>query len=135
MKSYLDLEPFELTLEEKEDVIAAITIFGDDRRLLQKRLTAKYGEKLDTDEIRSISKLKYTGWGALSKAFLTNVESVDPESGEIFNIITALWETNDNLMMLLGSKYGFGKRLKEMTVSEESQPCVKWWKTFMYHQK
>lgn len=82
MKSYLDLEPFELTLEEKEDVIAAITIFGDDRRLLQKRLTAKYGEKLDTDEIRSISKLKYTGWGALSKAFLTNVESVDPESGE-----------------------------------------------------
>ena len=121
MKSYLDLEPFELTLEEKEDVIAAITIFGDDRRLLQKRLTAKYGEKLDTDEIRSISRLKYTGWGALSKAFLTDVESVDPESGEIFNIITALWETNDNLMMLLGSKYGFDKCLKEMTVSEESQ--------------
>ena len=121
MKSYLDLQPFDLSLEEKEDVIAAITIFGADRHLLQKRLTAKYGEKLDEDDIRNISRLKYTGWGNLSKAFLTKIESVDPESGEIFNIITALWETNDNLMTLLGSKYSFDKHLKEVAVSEDNQ--------------
>ncbi len=35
------------------------------------------------------------------KTFLEEITAPAPETGEVWNIITALWETNDNLMQLL----------------------------------
>lgn len=104
LKSYKDLLEYDLTDEQKESVIKAITIFGEDKKLLRKRLKNELGDYLSDDEIKKISKLKYSGWSRLSREFLTEVEAAYKESGEVVNIITAMWQTNNNLMQLLYSK-------------------------------
>ena len=103
MKSYKDLVAYNLTDEQKEEIVKAITIFGDDKKLLKKRLKNEFGGCLSDDEIKKICKLKYTGWSKLSREFLTDVTAVYKETGELINIICALWETNYNLTSLLYS--------------------------------
>lgn len=104
MKPYLDFERFNtLTIDDKEEIIKAITIFGDDKKMLRKRLNAKFSDKLNQQDISKICRLKYSSWGNLSKEFLTQFESVHKDTGEVVNIITALWQTQNNLMQLLYS--------------------------------
>lgn len=103
LKSYKDLVANNLTDEQKEKIVMAITIFGDDKKLLKKRLKNEFGGCLSDDEIKKICKLKYTGWSKLSREFLTDVTAVYKETGELINIICALWETNYNLTSLLYS--------------------------------
>lgn len=109
------------------------------KKLLRKRLKRQLGSKLSDEDIMRISKLKYKDWGRLSKEFLTEVYNVDKNTGELqFNIIHALWQTNDNLMELLGSKYGFeqsrqnyldgiqtGQSLEKMVENLYISPAVK----------
>ena len=113
MKPYIDLCEYGLSEDEMERIILAVTIFGDDKRLLKKRLKQELSNKLTDKEINKISHLQYSGWGRLSREFLCDIEAVNPETGEVLNIINALWETNDNLMILLGSKYQFSKALQK----------------------
>lgn len=103
LKSYKDLVAYNLTDKQKEEIVKAITIFGDDKKLLKKRLKNEFGGCLSDDEIKKICKLKYTGWSKLSREFLTDVTAVYKETGELINIICALWETNYNLTSLLYS--------------------------------
>ncbi len=114
MKSYRDFQSFEnLTDEDKENIIKLSTIFGDDRKLLRKQIRENYSDKLTADEIKKVSKLKYTGWSKLSKKFLTQVESVNKETGEVVNIINAMWDTNENLMQLIYSdNYSFEEAIR-----------------------
>ena len=113
LKSYRDLEGFNLTENEKEEVIKAITIFGDDKGLLKKRLSILFGDKLSKDDILKISKLKYSGWGRLSKEFLNELQAPCKESGEVNTIISFMWETNNNLMQLLSNNYDFISAIAE----------------------
>ncbi len=119
MKSYKDLERYtSLTPEDKEEIIKAITIFGEDKKLLKKRLMNLFGDKLSEDDIKRIAKLKYVGWAGLSRKLLCGIEGVNPETGEVVNIITALWQTNCNLMQLLNDEsFGF-KQALEIALSE-----------------
>lgn len=113
LKSHRDLSEFKLSQFEKEEVIKAITIFGDDKGLLKKRLNILFGDKLSKDDINKISKLKYTGWGRLSREFLADVQATDNETGEMNTIIGFMWDTNNNLMQLLSNSYGFLKAIDE----------------------
>lgn len=113
LKSFRDLVSFNLTDDEKEAVIKAITIFGDDKRLLKKRLNILLGDKLSAEEINKISKLKYSGWGRLSYEFLSGIEAAEIESGEVNSIIGFMWDTNNNLMQLLSKNYEFLKAIAE----------------------
>lgn len=114
LKSHIELAEFPLTDEEKEQIITAITIFGDDKKLLVKRLKKQFANKLSEAEIKKITRLKYKDWSSLSKEFLTEIINVDPNTGEAFdNIINTLWNTNDNLMILLGSKYNFSDGIEQ----------------------
>ena len=124
MKPYVDLCEYGLPEEEMERIILAVTIFGDDKRLLKKRLKQELSNKLTDKEINKISHLQYSGWGRLSREFLCDIEAVNPETGEVLNIINALWETNDNLMILLGSKYQFYKKWQEM-LSTDTEKTLK----------
>ncbi len=114
LKSYIDFKNINLGESEKEEIIKAITIFGDDRKLLKKRIVNKYGKKLSNDEIKSICKLKYAGWSRLSKKFLTGIYGVDKiaKAGETNSIIRFMWETNNNLMQLLSNNYTFLDAIK-----------------------
>ena len=105
LKSYFDFKDFEsLTFDDKESIIASSVIFGDDKKLLKKRLKKLFPEKLTDEDIKKICKLKYTGWSRLSKEFLCDVEFTYKKTGEVMNVITALWETNYNLMQILYSE-------------------------------
>lgn len=107
LKAWRDLAPFHLSTSDQEEIIREITILGADRNLLKKRLVTSYRDKLSQEDIRQICKLQYTGWSRLSRKFLTGVEAVLPQTGEVTNLMHALWETNDNLMQLLSSNYEF----------------------------
>ena len=110
MRSAIELSSYDLALEEKEMIISSITIFGDDKKLLKKRLKKNFADKLSDDDIKKISKLKYKDWGRFSKDLLTEIYDFDENTGEVKdNIINSLWNTNDNFMELLGSKYNFQK--------------------------
>ena len=113
MRSAIELSSYDLDLEEKEMIISSITIFGDDKKLLKKRLKKNFADKLSDDDIKKISKLKYKDWGRFSKDLLTEIYDFDENTGEVKdNIINSLWNTNDNFMELLGSKYNFQKSIE-----------------------
>lgn len=117
LKSHRDLLCYSLTESEKEEVIKAITIFGDDKSLLKKRLNILFGDKLTKEDILKISKLKYSGWGNLSHEFLTKIEAPSFETGEVNNIIGFMWETNNNLMQILSNNYGFSAAIDEINAN------------------
>ena len=71
LKPFRDLAFLDLPDSDKEEIIKAITIFGEDKKLLKNRLKKKYGGKISNEDIIKISKLKYTGWGRLSAKLLT----------------------------------------------------------------
>lgn len=113
MRSAIELSSYDLSLEENEVIISSITIFGDDKKLLKKRLKKNFADKLSDDDIKKISKLKYKDWGRFSKDLLTEIYDFDENTGEVKdNIINSLWNTNDNFMELLGSKYNFQKSIE-----------------------
>lgn len=105
-----------LTQNQQEDIVRDITLFGDSQSMLRKRLRRKY-PALSYKQVQQLASRKYTGWGRLSRTFLEEIESVNKETGEIMNIITALWETNDNLMQLLSGKYDYITRIEERNAS------------------
>lgn len=114
LKSFIDLKPYNLSNADKEEIIKTITIFGDDKKLLKKRLRNKFSSKLTEEEILKIAKLKYSDWGRLSNKFLNNVYAVEKETGEYNNILGFMWSTNNNLMQLLSENFEFNKKLDEI---------------------
>jgi len=103
----------ELTEAEKETIILNITLFGEDKVLLKKRMQ-RLLPNLTEGQKKAIVTLNYSGWGRLSREFLEEVQAPNPESGEILSIIRALWETNANLMQLLSNQYGYQEILEQM---------------------
>ena len=110
----------DLSQEEKENIILNITLFGDDKKLLLRRLKAMY-PKLSDGQQKALCGLSYNGWGRLSEAFLERVTAPAPQTGEVWNIMRALWETNDNLMQVLSEKYRFAEAIEEENGADELQ--------------
>lgn len=99
--------------EMTEDIIRHIVLFGADRKLLASWLKKAYGNRLDDEDRKRILAVKLTGWGRLSRQFLTEILDADPQTEEAVSIIEALWRTNDNLMELLSGRYGFAQKIEE----------------------
>lgn len=57
-----------LSEREKEEIILNVTLFGDARSLLRKRI-GKICPQLTDKQKESLSNLSYRGWGRLSKNF------------------------------------------------------------------
>ncbi len=125
LSSYLDMKDVlgsKISQNEMvEDIIQSIVLFGDDRTLLKKSLKEKYGAILTEEEIKKLCRLRYTGWGRLSRKFLQSedIEAVNPETGEYLSIISAMWETNCNLMQLLSSEYGYYRACEDYNASRQ----------------
>lgn len=109
-----------LTQEDKEEIILNITLFGEDKRLLDKRLEKQYPQ-LTKGQRKALCALSYQGWGRLSKAFLERIMAPAPETGEAWSMIQALWETNDNLMQLLSEKYQFSQAIEAENGTDETK--------------
>lgn len=111
-KVNLDMEQYSVQ-EMVEQIIFWMTIYSDGGKILKRKIKARYAGQLTQEQITQISRLKYSGWGKLSKTFLQDMQGVSTETGECFNIISALRNTNDNLMQLLSYRYTFANIIKE----------------------
>ena len=96
-----------------EDIILWITLYGEEKKLIKSKIEEKYSDKITSEQIKLILKLKYKDWSRLSKEFLTEIETMDEETGEMINIIQMLWRKNENIMELLSYKYEYSDRIKE----------------------
>ena len=95
-------------------------MFGDDKKLLKKRLNRLYPQ-ITPNQLKKICALSYTGWGRFSKKFLEEITAPDPETGEVWNIITALWESNNNLMQLLRNEYRFMEEVETYNMGKQTK--------------
>lgn len=121
LKSYLDFKKqiFGEKIHKKEivmmveDIIRWITIYSGDSRMVKSVIKKHYPNKLTEEQLKKVSGFRYSGWGNFSKKFLKGIEGMDYETGEIFNMIDALWQTNNNLMQLLSAKFTFNEVIAE----------------------
>ena len=81
-------------------------LYGDDKKIFEKKIKNKYGDILTKDEIKKINTFKFNTWGRLSEKLLTGIEFINLETGECYSsVMEALRRTNYNLMELLSSKF------------------------------
>lgn len=102
----------DLSEAQMENIILNITLFGDDKKLLKKRLAALY-PFIDDKSLNRIATLNYRDWGRLSERFLSGITSVDQETGELRTIIQCMYETQANLMQLLSEPYHFVEAIEK----------------------
>ena len=100
-----------LNEREVERIIECLTYSEEKSRVLR-RLEREF-PKLSDEDRKYLSKLKYSDFGRLSREFFTGIRGANKETGESFNIIQALWNTNDNLMQLLSDRYTFKDSIEE----------------------
>ena len=61
-----------LDRETEERIIKAITLFSMDKTMLKKVLK-KIVPEVTKDQLKNLVRLKYRGWGRLSREFLTEI--------------------------------------------------------------
>lgn len=100
-------------MEMAEDIIFYHTVYGHSKALLNIWLERKYGDVLTENQKTQILRMKFSGWGKLSPAFL-NLCGTDKETGRTCSIMDALWDTNMNLMELIHSdRYTFNEEIEK----------------------
>lgn len=120
LKSYMDFKkqifPEGLDKSETqnmvEDIIRWITIYGDDSKMIKRVIEKEYPDKLTEEQLKKVCRFRYSGWGNFSKKFLKGIEGTDVETGETFNLISAMWQTNENLMQLLSGRFTFTEEIE-----------------------
>lgn len=96
-----------------EDIILWITLYGEDRKMLQRIIRQHYGQRITDEQMKSLSGLKFQGWGRLSERFLNEMEGADCTTGECMTIMQGLRNTQNNLMQLLSQQYTFAQAMDE----------------------
>lgn len=108
------LESGALTVDDVEDIIGHIT-YTEDKSRLTRWLKMKY--TLSDTDLKYVSRLKYADFGRLSRRLLEEVTGTVKATGEYFpNIITVMWETNDNFMQIAADpeKYTFCEQIEKL---------------------
>ena len=81
-----------------ETIIKWNTLF-EDRSILKEKLESEFGSSgsglLNTEQIKAICKKRFTGWGRLSKEFLTGLK-VDTQNARKVSIMDVLRDGNPN---------------------------------------
>ena len=76
-----------------EEIILWNTLF-EDRDILKERIEEAYGDRLNAEQIKTICKKRFTGWGRLSRRLLTGVKA-QTDQGEL-SIMDILREGDPN---------------------------------------
>ncbi len=109
--------------ETLEQLAFALTVSGDSFKMLQRRIRAIL-PMADKAVIRKVCGLKYSGWGRLSKKLLTEIYDVDKATGECRSIMDLLWQTNNNLMQLLGDGFGIKANIDAYNAAQNGEKLV-----------
>lgn len=94
-----------------EKIILYHTIISDKARF-EKRIEREFNY-LSKENVKFLKSLNFDNWGKLSKKFLTGFNFEDKRTGEVFNVLSALWDTNCNLMELMGKNFTLSEKLAE----------------------
>ncbi len=94
-----------------EGVILDITLFGEDKKMLKRRIKNSYGDIFSEKEIVQISKYRFDGWGRLSKKLLTEITVKEATTERSLSILSFMRERGLNLMEVLSDKYGYDKAI------------------------
>ena len=105
-----------------EDIVRTITVFGDEKSRVEKKLKKDYPDKLTDDQIKKLSNLRFKDWGRLSEKFLTQIYA--PVKGKDMSILEALENTSLNLMELLSKDYNFEKEINELNEANASSSRI-----------
>lgn len=128
LKSYIELKNIfgkqvdEVSTKKMlEDIIRWATIYheGEGKSILKTKIKNEYGNACSDEQIKAVLNLKFLGWGRLSRKFLESVTSEIPGFSEPINIITAMRETQNNLMELLSSEFKFNENIKKINSAFE----------------
>lgn len=93
-----------------ERLILDITLFGEDRKMLE-RVLREDAPELTKDQLRQLTKLRYSGWGRLSAKLLAGLPAVDKETGAVQTVIEAMRAEGMNLMELLTDRFGYAEEI------------------------
>lgn len=106
--------------ENADEIIEWITIF-DDKDILEKKVKDAYPE-LNDNQVKKILNRKYSGWGSLSKKLLTGLYINDKKSGVPKNIMTLMYETEENFMQIINNdEYKFQDLIRDNNVIDDKQ--------------
>lgn len=118
MRSLLG-DKFQISIAET--IIRLSTVLGEDKAMFRRQLKMELGNALSEEVISKAANIRCTGWGRLSEKLLTQIydrysynDALEPR-----NIITALWETNENLMQLLGGDHGYAQEIEKYNAQLE----------------
>lgn len=95
----------ESNMEMAENIILWSTVLGSEKKMLRKKIETNYPE-LKEKQIKDLVAVNFTGWGRLSKKFLTGIKA-NIDGNNYISIIDAMEETNYNLMQLLSNQFEF----------------------------
>lgn len=101
--------------ENANEIIEWVTIFSD-KDILEKKVRNNY-PKLNDLQIKKVLSKKYTGWGKLSKKLLMDLIIKDKETEVSKNIMTLMYETEENFMQIINNdEYKFQDLIKENNI-------------------
>lgn len=100
-----------------ERLILDITLFGEDRKMLE-RVLREDAPELTKDQLRQLTRLRYSGWGRLSAKLLAGLPAVDKETGAVQTIIEAMRAEGLNLMELLTDRFGYAEEISRENEKE-----------------
>lgn len=101
----------ESNMEMAENIILWSTVLGSEKKMLRKKISIAYPQ-LDEKQIERLVSINFTGWGRLSKKFLTGIKANIDGNNDI-SIIGAMEETNYNLMQLLSNQFEFIEQINK----------------------
>lgn len=98
-----------------ENIIIWKCLYGSDNKIFINKFKSVYKDfNLDDAKIKEILKLKFSGFGRLSRKLLTEIEFYDKKTGDVYSsVMNALRETNYNLMELLSSRFSLNEEIEK----------------------
>ena len=121
-KSYIDfMQKVGVSITPKnqqaiEEVIKWITLF-EDKKILAKKLQ-KHSDIFNENQLRTILKLNYSGWGRLSRKLLDGITAHTPY-GEL-TVIETMRSSKDNFMQIIQSnRYEFKKIIDDILSADQ----------------
>lgn len=100
-----------------ERIVFLSTVYGESKAILKDILRVEFPDILDEAMIKRIAGYKFKDWGRLSKEFL-ELSGCNKVTGECMTIISALWDTNKNLMELINDEdFSFAEDIGRMNTS------------------
>lgn len=108
----------ELSINDKEDIIKDMTLFGAEPKLLKSRLIKKF-PNYEKQILALIKNHKCRDWGRLSNKLLCGIATDVSGQGMIGTVMYQLWNTNKNLSkLLLESDSPYAKMIEHENYTE-----------------